>query len=57
MNGSMRNVLKLIVNNAVPIVFIAISAVATHGIHNYYYFFPTAKVPSRTVPSQWQMGA
>ena len=28
MNGSMRNVLKLIVNNAVPIVFIAISAVA-----------------------------
>ena len=28
MNGSIRNVLKLIVNNAVPIVFIAISAVA-----------------------------
>ena len=28
MNGSMRNVLKLIINNAVPIVFIAISAVA-----------------------------
>ena len=28
MNGSIRNVLKLIINNAVPIVFIAISAVA-----------------------------